>query len=285
MTPERFDYYAPRSLGEALELLGRHGDQAKVLAGGQSLLAAMKLRLASPKVLIDLNRIDALQGIRDGDGWLAIGAMTRYSDIKDAELVRRTCPLLPQTIKLLADAQIRNRGTIGGSLAHADPAADLPAAILALDGELRAVSARGERWIKSTDFFVGPYSTTLLADEILLEVRLPVAEDHRGTVYLKAARRPSDFAMVGVAATASLAEDGTCMDLSVGITGVGDYPYRAHVVENALRGKRRPDLAQLELAAAAATEGMDVASDVHASSAYREHLTRVYVTRALQAVV
>jgi carbon-monoxide dehydrogenase medium subunit len=284
-----------------LELLGRYGEQAKVLAGGQSLLAAMKLRLASPKVLIDLNHVESLQGIHDEGGWLAIGAMTRYADIKDADLVRRTCPLLPQTIRLLADAQIRNRGTIGGALAHADPAADLPAAILALDGELRAVSVRGDRWIKATNFLVGPYSTTLVADEILTEVRLPAlgaghgtapsisqhgaATEGRKSAYLKAARRPSDFAMVGVAATARLTLDGTCEDLRVAITGVGDYPYRAAAVERALRGIPRPSLEQLEEIAAAATDGVDVASDVHASSTYREHLTRVYVMRALQAVV
>jgi carbon-monoxide dehydrogenase medium subunit len=283
MTPEKFEYYAPRSLEEALALLEKYGDDAKVLAGGQSLLAAMKLRLAAPKVLVDLNRIDELRGVRDDGDRLSIGAMTRYADIKDAELVRRTCPLLPQTLAVVADAQIRNRGTIGGSIAHADPAGDLPAAALALDADLHAVSRRGERWIKATDFFVTTYTTTLATDEILTAVRVPALNGRR-SVYLKAARRPSDFAMVGVAAVASVATDGTCADIALAITGVADRPYRAQAVEHGLRGKR-PDAAGLAAAAASATEGIDVAADVHASSAYRAQLTRVYVERALNAVL
>jgi carbon-monoxide dehydrogenase medium subunit len=283
MTPERFDYFAPRSLEEALDLLARHGEHAKLLAGGQSLLAAMKLRLASPKVLIDLNRIDTLQGIRDEGDWLSIGAMTRYADVSDAEVVRRKCPLLPQTVAVVADVQIRNRGTVGGSIAHADPAGDLPAAVLALEAELKAVSPRGERWISATDFFVTTYTTRLGPDEILTDIRVP-SLDNRRSVYLKAARRPSDFAMVGVAAVAAVNSDRTCKNLAVAITGVADHPYRAREVERALRG-RAPDASGLQAAAATATDGVAVAADVHASSPYRAHLTRVYVERALNAVL
>ena len=282
MTPEKFDYYAPKTLDEAVKVLAEHGDDAKVLAGGQSLLAAMKLRLAAPRVLVDLNRVGELRGIRDEGERISIGAMTRYADVKNSDVVRRKCPLLPQTIEVIADTQIRNRGTIGGSIAHADPSGDMPAAALALDAELRAVSPRGERWIPVRDFFVTMYTTVLEPDEILAEVRVP-ALDGRKSVYLKAARRPSDFAMVGVAALARRGSDGTLDDVAVAITGVGDRVYRAESVEQALRGKQ-PDDAALEQAAASATQGVDVASDVHASSAYRAHLTQVYVTRALQAV-
>ncbi len=282
MTPEKFDYFTPRSLDEAVRLLAEHGDDAKVLAGGQSLLAAMKLRLAAPKVLIDLNTVAELRGIRDEGDVLSIGALTRYADVKDSEVVRRACPLLPQAIAVVADTQIRNRGTIGGSIAHADPSGDMPAVALALGAKLRAVSVRGERWIDADDFLVSMYTTALEPDEILAEVRVPTL-DGRKSAYLKAARRPSDFAIVGVAAVARKGADGTCEDIAVAITGVGDRAYRASAVERAVRGKQ-PDPAAFEDIAAAATEGVDVAADVHASSAYRAHLARVYVARALQAV-
>lgn len=282
MTPEKFDYFAPQSLDEAVRLLDEHGDTAKVLAGGQSLLAAMKLRLAAPKVLVDLSRVDELRGVRDGGDYLSIGAMTPYVEVKASSAVRSKCPLLPQVISVIADTQIRNRGTIGGSIAHADPAGDMPAAVLALDADLRLVSPRGERWVKTDDFLLGIYMTALEPDEILAEVKVP-ALDGRKSTYLKAARRPSDFAMVGVAAIARKAADGTCEDVVVAITGVGDRAYRAESVERAIRGTK-PDTAAIETAASTATDGIDVAADVHASSEFRAHLTRVYVTRALQAV-
>lgn len=282
MTPEKFDYYAPRSLHEAIRLLADHGDDAKVLAGGQSLLATMKLRLAAPKVLVDLNRVSELRGIQDRGDHLSIGAMTPYVDVKNSDVVRHKCALLPQAIAVVADTQIRNRGTIGGSIAHADPAGDMPAVALALEADLRLVGPRGERWLKANDFLVGMYMTALEPDEILAEVRIP-ALDGRASVYLKAARRPSDFAMVGVAAIARQGADGTYEEVAVAITGVGERAYRAESVERAIRGTR-PDEAALEAAAATATESVSVASDVHASSEYRAHLTRVYVVRALQAV-
>lgn len=282
MTPEKFDYYAPRSLDEAVRLLSEHGGNAKILAGGQSLLAAMKLRLAAPSALIDLNRVAELRGVRDEGDWLAIGAMTTYVDLKSSDVIQRRCPLLPQTIGVIADTQIRNRGTIGGSIAHADPSGDMPAAALALEVDLKAVGPRGQRWIRASDFFLGMYATTLADDEILAEVRVPVLAG-RKSAYLKAARRPSDFAMVGVAAIAKHASDGRCENVVVAITGVADRPFRAESVEQAARGKTL-DQASAEEAAATATDGVNVAADVHASSAFRAHLTRVYVQRALQAV-
>jgi aerobic carbon-monoxide dehydrogenase medium subunit len=284
MTPERFEYFAPRSIDDALALLERYGEDARLLAGGQSLLAAMKLRLASPAVLIDLNKIHQLSGIREEGDAIAIGAMTRYTDVLESNLIRTHCALLAQTTAVIADVQIRNRGTVGGALAHADPAGDLPAAMLALDANLKAASLRGQRWIHARDFFLTTYTTALQHDEILLEIRVPRLDGRRST-YLKAARRPSDFAMVGVAAVGSAAAgDSTCDYLTVAITGVGDHAYRAASVERALVGNAF-DGERLRAAAVAATDGVEVASDVHASSAYRAHLTRVYVERAVSAVL
>jgi aerobic carbon-monoxide dehydrogenase medium subunit len=287
VTPERFEYFAPRSLHEALALLERYGEDARLLAGGQSLLAAMKLRLAAPAVLVDLNRIHGLSGIRDdGDAdadAIAIGAMTRYSDVLESDTVAAHCGLLKQTVAVIADVQIRNRGTVGGALAHADPAGDLPAAMLALDAQLKAVSLRGERWINARDFFVTTYTTALQHDEVLVEIRVPRLDGRRST-YLKAARRPSDFAMVGVAAVGSAASDGTCERIAVAITGVADRAYRASQVERALVGSRL-DHQRLQTVVASVTDGIEVADDVHASSAYRAHLTRVYVERAVSAVL
>ena len=282
MTPERFEYFAPRTIEQALALLERYGEDARLLAGGQSLLAAMKLRLASPAVVIDLNKIHELSGIREDGTGIVIGAMTRYADVLESNTISSYCALLKQTVAVIADVQIRNRGTVGGALAHADPAGDLPAAMLALDAQVKAVSLRGERWINARDFFVTTYTTALRHDEILVDIRVPRLGARRST-YLKAARRPSDFAMVGVAAVASTSTEGKCEEIAVAITGVADRVYRASAVERALVGA--VDDERVRSAAASATEGVQVSEDVHASSAYRAHLTRVYVERAIAAVL
>lgn len=282
MTPEQFEYTAPATLAEATALLRDLGDGAKVMAGGQSLLGLMKLRLGSPSHVVDLGRVGGLRYIReDGDG-IAIGAMTTYAEIKASALLRARCPLLPQAAAVVGDVQVRNRGTIGGAVAHADPAGDMPAAVLALDGRLRLVSARGERWIGAGEFFVGMYTTALAADEVLAEVRVPVLDGWR-SAYLKAARRPSDFALAGVAVRARM-QGATCADLALAITGVGDTVFRARSAETALRGQA-PTPALIEAAAARSLDGVEVTSDVHASSEYRTHLARVYVARALRAVL
>ncbi|MPZ13731.1 MAG: xanthine dehydrogenase family protein subunit M [Chloroflexi bacterium] len=299
MIPAAFEYSAPASLDEALALLSAHGDEAKVLAGGQSLLPLMKLRLATPGHLVDLTRIPGLNRIEQdgvpsaGDQripvpvasrlqrpMLSIGALTLYCQIEESTLLRQACPLLPQTASAVADVQVRNRGTIGGSLAHADPAGDMAAAALALDATLRAVGPSGERWIPAAEFFTGFFTTALAPDEILVEMRVPVLEGWT-TTYRKAAPRASGFAIAGVAVCLRKGPDETCQEIRIGVTGVTERPFRAHAVEDALRGK--PLVASvIEEAAEAVAEGVWIAEDVRASAAYRAHLARIYASRAIQ---
>ncbi|MBI2371058.1 MAG: xanthine dehydrogenase family protein subunit M [Deltaproteobacteria bacterium] len=293
MIPKRFEYFCPTSLQEAISLLGTYGEEAKLLAGGQSLLSLLKLRVADPKYLIDLGRIAELAYIRepgacdaaartDGpEGEIAIGALTTYAAIKGSRLLQGRCPLLPQTAAVVGDVQVRNRGTLGGSLAHADPAGDMPAAVLALRAELKAVGPSGERWIRAEEFFLGTFATALRPDEILTEIRVPVLKAEKA-VYLKAARRPSDFALVGVAVCLKLGRDQACEEVAIGVTGVTEKPYRATGVEGRLRGRRLEPKA-IEDAASAITLGVEVSESIHASQGYRSHLARVYASRALQA--
>jgi len=283
MFSNKFEYCAPKSLDEALGLLSQYQDDAKVLAGGQSLLSLMKLRLANPGYLIDLGRVADLNYIRDKGDKINVGALTTYAQIKASEPLRAKCPLLPQTASVVGDAQVRNRGTLGGSLAHADPHGDMPATILALEGELKAVGPKGARWIKANDFFSTLFSTALASDEILTEIRVPSLDGERST-YLKAARRPSDFAIVGVAVRLKIASNQTCERISIGVTGVTDHPYRGFAVENALRGQKLT-AKSIEGAAAKVTDGVDVVEDINASSAFRSHLARLYTTRAVQAAM
>jgi carbon-monoxide dehydrogenase medium subunit len=282
MIPNRFEYFCPNTLQEAFSLLAKYPDDAKILAGGQSLISLLKLRLANPKYLVDIGRIDNLNYIREeADGKISIGAMTTYAQIKDSKLLQAKCPLLPQTAAVVGDVQVRNRGTLGGSLGHADPAGDLPAAILALDADLKAVGPQGERWIKATEFFLGMYGTALSPDEILTEIRVPVLKD-RKSAYLKAARRPSDFAIVGIAICMKLGAGGICEDIALGVTGTTDKPYRAEAVESKLKGKKLdPEL--IDDAAQSITEGLDVNGNMHAGPEFRAHLARVYLARAIQA--
>jgi len=282
MIPSRFEYFCPGSLQETLALLSEYQDEAKVLAGGQSLISLLKLRLANPKCLVDIGQIDGLSYIREEtDGRIALGAMTTYAEIKESKLLQSRCPLLPQTASVVGDVQVRNRGTLGGSIAHADPAGDLPAAILALKADLKAVGPKGERWIKAQDFFLGMYATALSPDEILTEIRVPVLKD-RKSAYLKAARRPSDFAIVGVAACWKIGQDGTCEEITIGVTGVTDKPYRAEAVEARLKGTKL-DPKTIEAAAPAITQDVDVSGNIHASPEFRAHLARVYLSRVIQS--
>ena len=283
MFPNRFEYLSPISLEEALALLSNHRDEAKLLAGGQSLISLMKLRLANPKYLIDLGRIADLHYLRDDGDKISIGALTTYAQIKESEPLRNKCPLLPQTASVVGDAQVRNRGTLGGSLAHADPHADMPAAVLALEAELKAVGPKGTRWIKADDFFVTMFTTALAPDEILTEIRVP-ALDGEKSAYLKAARRPSDFAMVGVAVRLKIGPDQKCAKIAIGVTGVTDRPYRGVGVEKALEGEKL-DAKIIEEAAAQVTEGIEVIEDLNASKPFRSHLARLYTVRAIQATL
>jgi len=281
MIPAPFDYMAPASLEEAIRALASHGEEAKLLAGGHSLLPLMKLRLAEPKILVDISRIPGLRGIKAEGDKIAIGALTTHYQIESSELIREKCPLLAQTASAIGDVQVRNRGTIGGSLAHGDPAADLPAAILALGGEVHARGTAGERWIKAEDFFLGLMDTALEPTEILTEIRVPILSGRYGTAYLKAPQKASGFAIVGVAAWLKIASKGVCEEIGIGVTGLDVKPYRAKGVEERLRGKKlTPTI--MEQAASQVAQGVDALEDIHASAEFRSHLARVYTARAIQ---
>jgi len=277
MIPAEFNYEAPRTLHEALELLSSNAD-AKVLAGGHSLLPAMKLRVAQPPLLVDLGRIAGLSYVREAGDRIAIGAMTTHADIAASEVLLRHSPLLASTARHIGDVQVRNRGTLGGSLAHADPAADYPAAVLALDAELVATSRSGQRSIAARDFFQGLFATALQPGEILTEIRVPKTTG-AGTAYEKFHHPASGFAVVGVAAVVSM-KGGTIESAAIGVTGVADHAYRATRVEQALRGKPLSAVAQ---AAERAADRIEALGDTFASAEYRKHLASVYVQRAVEA--
>lgn len=283
MIPASFDYFAPRTLAEAVEYLAAHKEDVKILSGGQSLLPLMKMRLSKPSFIVDIGRIPGLDAIVEQSDHIVLGAMATHSQIELSDLLKRRCPLLPQMATTIADVQVRNRGTIGGSIAHADPAGDVPAAILALDAEIKAVGPDGERWIKAEDFFLGLLMSVLEPDEIVTAIKVP-ATDGDKTAYLKAAPRSSGFAVVGVAVRLTLDPAGICRRIAVGITGVTDKAYRAEGVEKMLAGKKL-DAQAIEAAAAEATHNVDVIEDINGSSEYRIQLTRVYVARALRGAM
>ena len=271
MYPANFEYLRPTTLNEAVTLLARHGDEAKVLAGGHSLIPAMKLRLAKPSVIVDIGRITALASIRQTGDRIVIGAMVTHGEIESSALLGNECPLLPETASHIGDVQVRNRGTIGGSLVHADPAADWPAAILALDAELDVVGPGGRRTIRADAFFVDLLQTALAPDEILAEIR--VLRTPRTVAYVKTDQKASGFALAGVAVVA------TAAGVRVGVTGVAAKAYRAAGVERALDGQRTASV--IALAASHAADGVDALGDIHASPAYRVHLAEVNTRRAL----
>jgi carbon-monoxide dehydrogenase medium subunit len=289
--PAAFAYERATSVDEALALLGQHGFDAKVIAGGQSLLPLMKLRLARPELLIDIGRLDDLRGVRAlPDGRLAIGALTTYARLLEDPVVLRLA-LVADALPQIADVQIRNRGTIGGSIAHADPAADVPALLLALGAEVVATSsARGERSIAIDDFFLGPFATALEPDELLTEIRLPAPSGSYGSAYRRLEQQASGFAIAGVAAVVGqsgggpqrASADRAVDDVRVGVTGVGDQPYRPTAVEAALRGSHL-EAGAIEAAAARIVDGVNVQSDIHADRAYRSAMAVVMARRALEA--
>jgi aerobic carbon-monoxide dehydrogenase medium subunit len=281
MIPANFDYIAAKSLDEALSLLAHHKDDAKLLAGGHSLLPALKLRLAQPKVLIDLGRIKDLSYIREQGGQIHIGAMTTHFQIETSDLLRHACPLLPETATSLGDMQVRNKGTIGGSLAHADPAADWPAAVLALGAEIVAAGPKGERAIKAENFFVELFTTALQPHEVLKEIRFTAPKGRVGQCYLKFRHPASGFAVVGVAVSLTLDGSGKCQSAGVGVTGVSPKPYRAAAVESALKGKAL-DAKTLADASGHAAGGVRTNADLFATGEYRQHLAQVYTRRALE---
>jgi len=280
MIPADFDYVVAKSLDEAVSLLAKHKDDAKLLAGGHSLLPAMKLRLMQPKVLIDISRIKDLSYIREEGGQIRIGAATTHFQIETSDLLRRACPLLPETATNLGDMQVRNKGTIGGSVAHADPAADWPAAVIALNAEIVAVGPKGERAIKCDDFFVDMLTTALQPGEVVKEIRFVAPKGHVGQAYMKVRHPASGFAVVGIAVTVSV-DGGKCSSCGVGVTGVSPKPYRAKGVEGALKGAAL-DAKTLGAAASHAADGAQLNSDLFASGEYRKHLAQVYTRRALE---
>jgi len=274
------EYHAPLTVEGVLDLLDEHGDEAKVIAGGQSLMPMMAMRLARPAQLIDINGVSTLGGIDDRDGVLAFGATTRERDAERSRVVAERLPVLAEALPFIGHVSIRNRGTIGGSIAHADASAELPAIALITDAEIVVRSRRGERTIAADDFFVSHYTTTLSDDECLVEVRMPTGPSGAGWSFQEVARRPGDFALVGAIAMVALDEDAAIDRARICLFGVSDRPIRAAEVEEALAGATA-SLDTFDGAAADAAEYLEPASDMHGSSAYRRHLARITVRRAL----
>jgi len=278
--PPPFDYLAPASVEEALALLGDLGEGARALAGGQSLVPLLNFRLVRPRHLVDLNGLTELAGIREDDGQLVIGAMTRQRAVERSALVRARCPLLAEAMPQIGHVQIRNQGTIGGSLAHADPAAELPAVVAALDGELVLRSARGQRMVKPEQFFVTYFTTAAGPAELLVEVRLPVIPPRTGSAFMEVSRRHGDFALVGVAATVTVDEAGVCTGSALALTGVGRTPVVAREAARALVGVK-PTAEAVDDVGRRVADAVRPDSDLHASSEYRKHLAGVLTRRAL----
>jgi carbon-monoxide dehydrogenase medium subunit len=284
MIPASFDYLAPKTIEEAVGLLAQHADEAKILAGGHSLIPAMKLRLAQPQLLIDIARISDLAYIREEGKELRIGALSTHYQIESSIRLKQICPLLPECAASIGDVQVWNKGTIGGSLAHSDPAGDWPAAIIALRAEMVALGPNGERVIRADDFFVDLLTTALQPNEILREIRIKApAEDFR-QAYQKVPHPASGFAIVGVAVHLQLAANGACLAAGVGITGVAAKAYRAGAVEASLVRKEL-DAELVAAAASHAVDGVDVNADLSASADYRRHLAQVHTRRAITSAL
>jgi carbon-monoxide dehydrogenase medium subunit len=281
--PAAFAYQRSATLDEALKAISGAKGTVKLLAGGQSLLPLLKLRLGSADRLVDIGRLTELKGVRQlADGRLAVGALTTYTELADSPA--RHYGLLGDALSTIGDVQVRNRGTIGGAVAHADPASDLPACLLALGAEIVTRSVRGERTIPIDGFFVGPFTTVLASDELITEVRLPGPRDDTGSAYVSLEQPASGYAMVGVAAVVFVAADDTIAGATIALAGVADHAYRARAVEAALAGSDASP-ASIEAAARHATDGVDVASDIHADRAYRTAMAAVYTRRAIDAAL
>lgn len=282
MIPAPFDYQAPATLDEAVSLLAGDPDGAKVLAGGHSLIPAMKLRLAQPQLLIDIARIKSLAYIREEGDQILIGATTTHYQLESSDLLKRICPLLPECARSIGDVQVRNKGTIGGSIAHSDPAGDWPAAVLALDADLVLVGPGGERTVKAKNFFVDLLTTDLQVGEILREIRIQKPSGRFGQAYQKVPHPASGFAVVGIAVHLALNDDGSCKAAQIGVTGVGAKAYRTQAVEAALAGATLDDQT-VASAAAHVCDEVDPNTDLYASGEYRCHLAQVHTRRAIQA--
>jgi carbon-monoxide dehydrogenase medium subunit len=284
MFPANFAYVAARSVDEALQLMAKHGEDGKLLAGGHSLIPAMKLRLQSPAMLIDLGTVPGLRGIKIDGGQLVIGALTVHADVAGSELVRKHMPGLADAASVIGDMQVRNRGTIGGSIAHADPAADLPVILTALNASFVSQSASGTRTIAVDDFFTDFYTTALNANEVLTEIRVPLPPSGAGTAYAKLPHPASGYVVVSAGALITTQASGACAAARVAIGGLGSGPIRAIATELELQGK--PLTSQTIAAAAAkAAENTDPVEDAYASTEYKTHVATVYARKAIEAAV
>jgi aerobic carbon-monoxide dehydrogenase medium subunit len=280
--PAPFEYFRPQSVEEAIDLLAKHGPDAKPLAGGQSLIPAMNFRLAAPAVLVDLNEIAGLSGVAQRDGGLRIGAMTRHRTLEQSEIVAREAPLVAAAMPFVAHAAIRTRGTLGGSLAHADPAAELPAVLLALDAAVTLRGRDGSRAVRAADFFTGLFTTTLEPGELLTEVAIPPGPPRSACAFQELARRHGDYALAGVAVLVAVDERGRCTTARIALLSVADRPVLAEHASRALAGERPTADLIRGVAEAAAAHDIDPPGDIHASSAYRRHLAAVLMRRALE---
>jgi aerobic carbon-monoxide dehydrogenase medium subunit len=278
--PAPFDYHPAQSVDEAITLLQQYGDEAKVLAGGHSLIPAMKLRLSQPEHLIDIGKIPGLSYIREDSGAIAVGALTTFSQIERSDLLRQRLPIMPEAASVIADQQVRNRGTIGGTLAHSDPASDMPGVVLALKGEMVVQGPNGKRTIKADDYFVGTFTTALEPNEVLLEIRLPIPPARTGGAYEKLANKASHYAIAGCAAVITLDGAGSCTSASIALTGAASQTVRATAVESALVNKKL-DEATVAEAAAHAADGADLVEDIHGSKDYRRQMLAVVTRRAI----
>ncbi len=283
MIPSEFEYCRAGSVEEALDLLAQKGPDAKILAGGHSLLPAMKLRFNSPGAVIDISGIGELSFIKEEGSYLAIGAGTTHGDIAKSTLLLEKIPMIVEAAAEIGDVQVRNKGTIGGSIAHADPAADWPASLLAGDAVIVLASASGERTVAAADFFQGLFTTDLGENELITEIRLPIPDASTKSTYLKFEQPASRFAIVGCAASVTRS-NGSCDKVRVAFTGVSSTPFRDQAVEQALEGQAPSD-DNIEAAAEKAAMSAEVMGDHFASQEYRKHLAKVYARRALQAIL
>jgi aerobic carbon-monoxide dehydrogenase medium subunit len=283
MYPAAFEYHAPTSVKDALKLLGKL-DDAKLLAGGHSLIPMMKLRLAQPKHVIDLGKVKGLSGIKEEKAVFTVGAMTTHWEVESSSALKAKVPVVSETAAVIGDPAVRNKGTIGGSLAHADPAADMPATAIALGFEFVCEGPKGKRTVKVDDWFKGLMTTAIKDNELLTQIRIPVWPAGSGACYMKFPHPASRFAVVGVCAALTVDKNGVCTKASVGVTGAGTKAVRAKGVEAGLQGKTL-DAATIEAAAQKAADGVDVQADLQGSVEYKSHLCRVFARRALEAAL
>lgn len=285
MKPAPFEYFIPDSIEQALELMHEHGDGAKILAGGQSLVPAMNFRIHQPGVLIDLNRVPELGYIHEDGNVIRVGAMTRERQLEFDDLIAKHTPLLHETVPFIAHPQIRNRGTIGGSLVNADPAAELPVLMLALDTRLKARSVSGERWVDAHDFFMGMFTTSLMPDEILVEIEMPVVPPHTGWSFMEVSPRVGDYALMGVAAIVNLDEDRKCKGAKLVYLNAGDGPVDGREAAKRLEGLQLNDSLIESTAKFASQNEITPFGNVHASPDFQRHLANVLTKKTLKKAV